>query len=226
MNTITLDTALGPFIVPETGTVTRALQAGQWWDAHLKPILDEASVGWALDIGAHIGWFSRYLAERHAVVIALEPHPETFQLLLQNTRSPHPETASLVQCWPLAAHNHPAVLQWDARNHPTDAGGWAYTAEEASDGVSVLAAPLDRYLPDDAPIAVIKCDAQGADLPTLQGLTQTITRCRPLIVFEWEAEMALWQGDCWDDYLAFFDALDYTVERITTSYWDYVARPR
>lgn len=224
METITLDTALGPMVVPETGTITRALQDGQWWDSHLKPILDEAPPGMAIDIGAHFGWFTRYLAQRHHVVVAVEPHHETFQLLLQNTIRPASLPEAQLLCWPIAAYDHHAVLRWDLRNDPTDTGSWAYTAP--GDGVRVLATPLDAYLPSYAPVTIIKCDAQGADLRALWGLKATIARCRPLIVFEWEAEMARWHGDTWDDYLQFFSDLNYTFERITPSYWDYVARPR
>lgn len=60
MDSLSLLTPLGRFEVYPTGTITRALQAGQWWDAHLKPVLDAAPPGGcALDIGAHVGWFRK-----------------------------------------------------------------------------------------------------------------------------------------------------------------------
>lgn len=220
---IDLDTLLGRFSLYETGTITRALRLGQWWDAHLKPILDEVpSGGWAIDIGAHVGWFTRYLSHRFRVV-AVEPNPETFQLLTQNNYGDTPYSVR-VQCWPVAAYHQVATLSWDLRNDRTDAGACAFTPTNGL--YTVPAVPLDHYLLAHAHVSVIKCDAQGADLRALKGLRQTIARCRPLIVFEWEEGMAAWQGDTWQDYLDFFQELNYTVERITLDYWDYVARPR
>lgn len=216
-----LTTPLGLFKVYDQGTITRALQAGEWWDDHLKPILDEARVGVAIDIGAHFGWFTRYLAQRHDQVIAVEPYPESFALLQENAH-----LLSLnVQCWPLAAYDRVTTLGFDPRNDRTDAGSFGFTPPKPG-YLLFPAAPLDLYLPVDAPVTVIKCDAQGADLRALKGLRQTILRCRPLIVFEWEEGMASWHGDVWQNYLDFFAGLSYTVERITPDYWDVVARPQ
>jgi FkbM family methyltransferase len=221
-------TPLGPFEVYPTGTITRALQDGQWWDDHLKPILDEAARGMAIDIGAHFGWFTLYLAQRHEV-IAVEPWPATFALLTQNVQR-RPGLQHRIQCWPLAAYDRTTALEFARTNDRTDAGAFGFTRpsfipEQDSYGM-VAAVALDTYLPPDAPVTVIKCDAQGADLRALRGLQQTIVRCRPLIVFEWEEGMAAWQGDSWQDYLDFFGWLNYSVVRISMDYYDYVARPR
>ncbi len=218
-----LDTLLGPFTVYDHGTITRALQEGQWWDDHLKPILDEADPGVAIDIGAHVGWFTIYLAQRHAQVIAVEPYPSSFALLRANVAR-RPGLAHIIQTWPVAAYDRVSTLRFDARNDPTDAGGFGFTPTEVT-GPSVAGMALDPYL-TQAGVTVIKCDAQGADLRALKGLEQTIRRCRPLIIFEWEEGMAAWQGDRWQDYLDFFERLNYGVERITPDYYDYTARPR
>ena len=221
---ISVETPLGPFHVYPEGTITRALQAGQWWDAHLKPILDEGAGGWAIDIGAHVGWFTIYLAGICSKVIAVEPWPASFDLLMRNVRS-RPGFEHAIQCWPVAASDYTTVLTYVEENDPTDPGSFAFTTHDYAT-TEVPAIALDPYISDTAPITIIKCDAQGADLRALQGLTHTIRRCRPIIAFEWEEGMAAWQGDTWDDYLVFFEGLNYTVERITPHYWDFVARPR
>ena len=215
-----LDTPLGPFRVYAEGTITRALEAGEWWDDHLKPILDEAPIGLALDIGAHFGWFTIYLAQIHARVIAVEPWPSSFALLTWNVQR-RPGLEHRIQCWPVAAYDRGVGLEFAAQNDRTDAGAFGFTP--ASPG-EVVGVPLSPYL--TAPVGLIKCDAQGADLRALRGLAQNIARDRPLIVFEWEEEMTGGHGDTWEDYLRFFAQLNYTVERITPDYWDYVARPR
>lgn len=224
MDTILMDTALGPFMVYETGTITRALQEGQWWDDHLKPILDEATPGLAIDIGAHFGWFTVYLAQQHQQVIAVEPFPSSFALLQRNLHR-RPELIEKVQLWPVAAYNQAVTLSYDRESDTTDPAAFGFTTREGGK-LPVAGIPLDLYLPAFPPVTVIKCDAQGADLRALKGMEMTIRRCRPLIVFEWEEGMAAWQGDTWKDYEEFFERIDYSMERITPHYWDCVARPR
>ena len=47
------------------------------------------------------------------------------------------------------------------------------------------AVTLDSLALDD--LAFMKIDAQGADGEVIVGAVETIRRCRPAIVFEWEA---------------------------------------
>lgn len=230
MNTIDLDTQLGQFRVYAEGTVTRALQAGQWWDAHLKPHIDEASDrgGDAVDVGAHVGWFTRYLAQRFRAVYACEPWPASFALLQHNLRMAGGRGVyDDAQLWPVAAYNQQCALGFSPANDLTDAGTFAFCPLPGAPSGMVVGLALDAYLPADAPVSLIKCDAQGADLRALQGMEKTIRRCRPLILFEWEEAMARVQDSTWDDYLAFFDRLGYQEpERVSPGFWDYCARPK
>lgn len=214
-------TPLGSFLCYDTGTIPRAMEAGQWWDHHLKAILDEAPAGLAIDIGAHIGWFTRYLAQRHPVV-ACEPWPSTFSLLWYNAQP----LSYRIQCWPVAAYDRITTLSFAPQNDVTDPGAWGFIEQGDLGQEGVVGLRLDPYIPSTQHVSLIKCDAQGADLRALKGLEQTIRRCRPLIVFEWEEQMAKWQGDLWAHYRDFFDLLNYSVERITPNYWDFCARPR
>lgn len=224
-----MHTSEGPFWVYAQGTITRALDEGQWWDDHLKPAIDSIRGGAAVDIGAHFGWFTRYLATRHSQVFACEPWPASFALLQANLARWHG-----VQCWPVAAYHCTATLGFARRNALTDAGAFGFNLKDAVGApgeilnpVLVPAVRLDDYLPEDAPISLVKCDAQGADLQALQGMQQTIRRCQPLVLFEWEEGLAQDQDSTWEDYLRFFAEIGYSApERITTDYWDYVARPR
>ena len=176
-----IDTQEGPFRVYARGTITRALQAGQWWDSHLRAILDEHQGGVAVDIGAHFGWFTRYLATTHPRVYACEPWAPSFALLQENVLRPLVDRwHGDVQCWPVAAYDRVAALGFAAANDRTDEGNFAFFPTTPLDPLEyVPAAPLDNYLPADAHITVVKCDAQGADLQALQGMAHAIRRCRP-----------------------------------------------
>jgi hypothetical protein len=47
---------------------------------------------------------------------------------------------------------------------------------------------LDSYNLND--LAFVRIDAQGADGEVIVGAAETIRRCRPVIVFEWEDELS------------------------------------
>lgn len=225
----TFQTPLGSFLCYDTGIIPRALEAGQWWDHHLKAVLDEdTDQDVAIDIGAHIGWFTIYLARqiRRPLVIACEPWPATFALLQANVDGQPLKVRASIQCWPVAAYDRMVPLSFATQNDVTDPGAWGFIPTAGADRSSVLGMALDSYIPSTQKISLIKCDAQGADLRALKGLERTIKRCRPLIVFEWEEGMAAWQGDLWAHYMDFFNMLNYAVERITPDYYDFVARPR
>lgn len=234
-----IQTALGPFVCYDD-TVGQALAKGEFWDQQIQPYLDEAPThGWALDLGANIGWFTVYLAQRGFTrVFAVEAHPVTFRVLKQNvTNAGVGDRVTLLQ---VAAYDHhllmhlaaPEQIGWPIPD-PATLEGCPHPASIAfvprtSDGLAgflTRGAPLDYVIPPDAPITLIKVDVQGCDLRALVGLRRTITRCRPLIIFEYEQGASLWHGDTWDDYLHFFTELHYTVTRIREDLWDFVARP-
>jgi hypothetical protein len=92
----------------------------------------------------------------------------------------------------------------------------------------IKAYDLDQFIQPQEQVCLIKSDAQGCDLKALQGLRQTIERCRPAILFEFEERLALYQGQTWADYLEFLYKIDYHwVEQIGVGYPNnFVAVPR
>lgn len=230
---IEVDTPLGHFTCYDD-IVGHALQAGQFWDQQIQAALDSADPsGVAIDIGANIGWFSIYLAQRHPQVIAVEAHPQTFQLLRMNVRTCG--MIGRVTCLNVAAYDRdiplalasPAAVGWDWDGsydlatcpHPASIVYMPTTGPGQVNGHA-----LDPLMGVDQ-VTLIKVDAQGCDLRALQGLQKTIARCRPVIVFEYEDSPSKWNGTNWEDYLDFFRQLSYTVSRIREDLWDYVATP-
>ena len=226
-----VQSVLGPFAVWDADHLGQQLEAGTWWDAHLRPFLDSADPsGWAIDIGANVGWFTRYLLQRHAGVIAVEAHIDTFQLLVQNV--PPGERAILLHgvaydrpAWFDRAPN--ALLGWsaDSMAQCPNASSVAFVRCHTPAYPAVPGVVVDHTV-GDLRVSLIKVDAQGCDLRALRGLRQTIRRDRPLIVFEFEEAAASWHGDDWDDYEQFFAREGYGVERVREDLWDFVARPR
>lgn len=225
----TVQTPLGPFLTHDTGTITRALEEGQWWDDHLKLLIDEVAdpSAWAIDLGANIGWFSVYLSRLFKWVIAVEPNLENLPLLAGNLLQHGGSNVTIMQ---VAATDYQALLRpanaygnWPSLEE--DKGALAYVAAELT-LPTVLGWRMDRMVPASARVALIKSDCQGADLKALNGLSDTIEIWRPRILFEWEEGLAQHQGHGWADYEAWARRYHYAIDRITTNYWDYVARPR
>ncbi|HZI94490.1 MAG TPA: FkbM family methyltransferase [Patescibacteria group bacterium] len=233
----TVETAYGPFTGFDQDLVTQILSTGQFWDAQIRPYLDQADpAGWAIDLGANIGWFTVYLAQRHPHVIAVEAHPTTRERLQHNVRANTAEgvvhvvggaaydVLTLLRIAPEAWLGWPIADLVNLDLVP-NAASLAFVAGIVGDRGEILAGPIDLAVPKDAHVSLIKCDVQGADLRALRGLRSTIRRCRPLIVFEFEEGASAWHGDEWCDYEGFFSALGYRLERVRADLGDWVAWP-
>jgi FkbM family methyltransferase len=223
-----ITTVLGEFLVWEGDHLGQVLESGAFWDAQLKPFLDEGDpTGWAIDVGANIGFLSRYLRSKYVGVIAVEAHPVTAGVLQANMQGSDVEVI-----WGVAYDRAPAwftvapdaLLGWPAGNLDSCPNVASLAYVRCFEPTALESVVLDSVV-GTRPISLIKVDAQGCDLRALRGLRQTIRRDRPLILFEFEEAASSWQGDDWDDYLRFFSAEGYNVTRIREDIWDYVARP-
>ncbi len=232
----------GTFHAWNQDIVGQTIATGVFWDEQIRSALDEADVsGTALDLGANIGFFTVYLARRFARVLAVEAHPETYKLLVKNAKE-NQLNMNRTALWYGAAYDrettlHLAPEKWLGFPLPseTDLDQTSSSASVAfaptGEGLAVPAFPVDplvqSYQHDGwPPVTCIKVDCQGCDLRAIVGLQETITRDRPIVVFEFEGAPSRWHGDTLKDYEAFFAAHHYSVERIREDLWDYVARPR
>ena len=238
----------GTFHAWNQDLVGQIISTGKFWDAQIKGAIDEADpTGTAIDLGANIGWFTVYMAKRFAKVIAVEAHPGTYELLVKNTLMRDADVRERVLPINAAAYDRTTTLHLA----PESWLGWPVPSETDLDqvpnadslafvptgeGLAVPAYPIDiivdtivqsseRVFKDWPKVTCIKVDCQGCDLRALVGLTETIARDRPLVIFEFEREPSSWHGDAWEDYEAFFAAHRYTVTRVRADLGDYVARP-
>lgn len=223
----TVSSLLGPFQVWDADNLGNVLEAGQFWDSQLKPFIDSAAINhqddWAIDIGANVGWFTRYLSTLFAHVVAVEAHPETFALLQQNVQGLDVHRIQGV------AYDRDGV--WFAPpprtpdlHRSADASSVAFVRTYTDEGLA-KSVVLDNLVAATAHVALIKCDAQGCDLRALRGCRAIIRRCRPVILLEYEPGPSSWHGDDWDDYRQFFRRLAYRVIRVRKDISDYVAYP-
>lgn len=123
----------------------------------------------AVDIGAHIGFFSLYMSERFKRVDAFEPHPDNFECLQKNV----PEN---VTCW-----NH-GIAERDMLGNlttPADYNSGAWEFMEDSFGTTVMMQLGAALAPD-----FIKIDVQGSEKRALMGCKEVIERDRPVLLVE------------------------------------------
>jgi len=100
-------------------------------------------------------------------VWAFEPDPSSFAELERYSR----KTDVLMHAYPIATGDIRGVVRFDARS----ADGSAIRIDGA---VSVPIQPIDDILLS-APITHVKLDVEGAEIASLRGMKNLLTRCRP-----------------------------------------------
>ena len=145
----------------------------------------------ALDLGAHFGFHTRYLARLVGLggrVFAFEPDPLNTTILRRNTRH-YPQ----IMVIPVAVGSQSSVAALH-RFHSVDSGlsslGPARMpisdALVPSDEVLVPVMPADAVIPSIAPrrVSLIKIDTEGQTAAVLDGAAEVVARHQPHIVFE------------------------------------------
>jgi FkbM family methyltransferase len=172
--------------------------------AHGTFIPDEAEIrllkewlkpgDWSIDVGANIGYYTLEMARcvgTSGRVFAIEPMPETFDLLAGNIRTSDTRNVTLMN---IAASSSAAIASMDL---PTfeDSGVENFYQARLSDGGSypVLCLPLDG-IPFAQRVKLIKVDAEGHDLDVLKGAETLIARDGPVLIVEAaiDSEIAAW----------------------------------
>lgn len=126
-----------------------------------------------LDIGAHYGSWSRYMARQFERVISFEPVRATYECCVRNvadfenvslTNRAVGDRAGMVSVAPGKMYEHPGM--------ETIVG---------FDGDIEMIRIDDLGLDD---VDLMKIDVEGFELHVLQGAAETLVRCKPVIIFE------------------------------------------
>lgn len=131
----------------------------------------------AVDIGAHVGLWSRVLARCFARLTAFEPIEEHRACFKENVP---PGQGCEIELLPFALANSEEVLRFAISPEST---GATHVKEEGNEaGPEVVARTLDSFAL--APIDFLKIDCEGYEYFILQGAEQTVRRDKPCIVVE------------------------------------------
>lgn len=218
------------FWVYNSDGIGREVEARGGWEEHLYKYFappkqpDVYSAGWgrawcALEVGANIGVHTRRLAREYFFVIAVEPL--TALALRANTAhlkdvavhevagwssrellyllSPRLQQTTMVHRQEACPNVGAAALAPASQN--------TYWNDESQPG-AVQGLPLDLIV-GLRWIDFIKIDAQGCDYATLLGLEETVKRCRPFILSEYEPDLAKLHGVTPEIYRKWFADHEY-----------------
>lgn len=158
----------------------RGLKLGQIEEQEtLRAALDSGHVtDWsaAIDGGAHVGGWTKIMAEWFQTVHAFEPAPDTFEMLCSNmagVQNVRLYNFALMQQRQLGAMR--LNVRTTARRFAPGVGG------------DIMAVPIDGF--QFTSLGLLKLDLEGCDFFALVGAEQTIKRHRPFILVEMAGDM-------------------------------------
>ena len=143
------------------------------------------------DVGSHYGYFSMLASElvgNTGHVFAFEPTAETFQVLQENAARRDNITCNNVAAFRetgeitfLDQGLHDSSLNYIVND---EAVGNAEHQQADANLIRVRAVKLDEFADEHGDPDFVKIDAEGAEGPILEGMSQIIQRCHPGISLE------------------------------------------
>ena len=141
------------------------------------------------DVGSHYGYFSLLassLVGPKGHVLAFEPTATTYEVLTENAAR-----CDNITCCKVAAYRTSGPLafieQGVGRSSLNFVIGEAYQANPTDDAArqtTVPAVKLDDFAQQHGAPDFLKIDTEGAEIPVLEGMTETLDRYHPTIVLE------------------------------------------
>jgi len=173
----------GRFIMwldPEDDLVAQGIMANKSYEPHVTAALERILTPEStfVDIGANMGWFTLLAASRARRVIAIEPNHNNVQLLYRSLLSNRFENVKVIEG---AVTDGPRFLQL---NFHHSNGAVAPIADMLESIPFVRGDSLDNLLRDVDPIDVMKMDIEGHEPIALRGMTDILTRFRPVLLAE------------------------------------------
>jgi len=133
----------------------------------------------AVDGGAHVGSWSRYLADKFRMVYAFEPHTVNYMCLLANITDAGKDN---VDCQRMALGNKYGTIKLSPGNN---SGCW-HVDGDGSAAAGMI--PLDQFRPlRQFRVGYFKLDVEGYEWFALNGATELLCRDHPIVQIEEKA---------------------------------------
>jgi FkbM family methyltransferase len=174
------------------------------------------------DVGANVGFFSLLAARRVGTggrVYAFEPVPSNAESVRRNALLNDLHNVQVVE---VAAGREAAsaeflMTRWD--------GGGSLSADAVRPShvlsrIQVRVAPLDELIDSqNMPLPdVVKIDVEGTEMDVLAGMSRTIRRCMPTLLYEVDDGDKAQFERRWRELDEFVTGFGYTVRRLESSY--------
>ena len=150
---------------------------GEWSGEECEKIASLASDsgGLCLDVGANIGFMTMAMLAARCRVMAFEPQPELFKILIENCPGADCRNVALSSSAGTAIMPR---LRYGARGNY---GGASLGTRSELGSINVECITLDSLELD---VSFIKLDVEGHELEVLRGGLDTLNRCSPIIYME------------------------------------------
>lgn len=168
----------------ESDVIQSELLKGSFYEQEELSIIESHFDGGVfVDLGANIGNHSIFVAsflspER---VVSVEANPETFSLLRSNITMNNLDYLIETGSGPIAVGDRAGYGSIDVPKN--NLGGARVHCEDSESSASIRIAKADDLLSNVRP-SFIKIDVEGMEMEVLDGLSETINRCRPKIFIE------------------------------------------
>jgi FkbM family methyltransferase len=163
-----------------TGTYERAVQAA------FEELLRPGDTFW--DVGAHVGFFS-LLASRlvgpNGRVHAFEPIADNRRRLLTSLERNGATNVTVHEC--AVSDTSDERILFAGTNSAT----WTLVERQEADGIPIRCMTLDEFAASSPPPALVKIDAEGAELDVLGGGLALIAKQHPKLLVEFHDEQLL-----------------------------------
>lgn len=137
-----------------------------------------------IDVGANVGSWTRWLAQRFEHVHAVEPNPACLPLLRKDL--PSNVTVHAVAAWDeeriLTFKRYACADHFSAYNEGTLLGQLGVVGP-VLENIELAAVPLDA-LSISGKVDFIKCDTEGGEFQCLLGAERLISENRPVLLIE------------------------------------------
>jgi FkbM family methyltransferase len=211
---VLVDSAVGPILFPAWDRVMRVgiEQTGAWEPEETVWLAAHASEATlALDIGANVGYHAITIARAVGPtgrVIALEPDPFNYELLLANLRI---NAVHNVCALNVAAGDRNGMVEFT--RDPVNAGDHRTYRRQGSDAGSVIRVPMIRI--DDLRIqhrvGLALTDTQSFDHRVIRGMHRLIERDHPPMLVEFWTEGMAELADDPAEAITYYRSLGYDV---------------
>ena len=134
--------------------------------------------GVAIDVGANIGNHSIFFSKFFKKVYSFEPNPKTFELLKINSK-----LNNNIYVKKTGLSNKEIIS--NLVENKSNIGGSKLTNEKSENSINIQLSTLDQEINFiKEKINLLKIDVEGHELEVIQGSKKTISKFRPIIIFE------------------------------------------